>query len=43
MSINLKGGLGNQLFQIFSLMGISKKNDYDYMIDKNYKDKSTKK
>ena len=38
MSINLKGGLANQLFQIFSLMGISNKNDYDYMIDKNYKD-----
>ena len=38
MSINLKGGLGNQLFQIFSLMGISNKNNYDYLIDKNYTD-----
>lgn len=36
MSIELKGGLGNQLFQIFSLMGISKKNNYDYLIDKSY-------
>ena len=38
MSINLKGGLGNQLFQIFSLMSISKKNDYEYLIDKKYND-----
>lgn len=38
MSINLKGGLGNQLFQIFGLMGIAEKNNYQYIIDKNYKD-----
>ena len=38
MSINLKGGLGNQLFQIFSLMGIAKKNDYKYILDKSYTD-----
>ncbi len=38
MSINLKGGLGNQLFQIFSLIGISVKNDYKYLIDREYKD-----
>lgn len=38
MSINLKGGLGNQLFQIFSVMGISNKNGYECIIDKNYKD-----
>lgn len=38
MSINLKGGLGNQLFQIFSLMGISNKNNYNYIIDKTYTD-----
>ena len=38
MSINLRGGLGNQLFQIFSLMGIAKKNGYEYLIDKNYND-----
>ena len=37
MSIELKGGLGNQLFQIFSLMGISKKNNYNYLIDTKYK------
>lgn len=36
MTINLKGGLGNQLFQLFSLMGISKKNNYKYLIDKKY-------
>ncbi len=39
MSINLKGGLGNQLFMIYSLMGISKKNNYEYLIDKQYNDK----
>ena len=38
MSINLKGGLGNQLFQIFSLMGIATKNNYKYIIDKSYTD-----
>lgn len=38
MSINLKGGLGNQLFQIFSLMGIANKNNYEYLIDKQYND-----
>jgi hypothetical protein len=36
MLIQLYGGLGNQLFQIFSLMGISSKNNYDYLIDKNH-------
>jgi len=38
MSINLKGGLGNQLFQIFGLMGIADKNGYKYIIDRKYKD-----
>jgi len=38
MSINLRGGLGNQMFQLFSLMGISNKNNYEYIIDKNYRD-----
>lgn len=38
MSINLKGGLGNQMFQIFSLMGIAKKNGYEYILDKTYSD-----
>jgi len=38
MSINLKGGLGNQLFQIFGLMGIAEKNGYKYIIDRKYKD-----
>lgn len=38
MSITLKGGLGNQLFQIFSLMGIAEKNNYKYIIDKEYND-----
>lgn len=38
MSIELRGGLGNQLFQIFSLIGISEKNNYEYLLDKTYKD-----
>ena len=38
MSISLKGGLGNQLFQIFSLIGIAEKNNYKYIIDKEYND-----
>ena len=38
MSIDLKGGLGNQMFQIFSLMGIAKKNKYEYILDKTYTD-----
>jgi hypothetical protein len=31
----LDNNLGNQLFQLFSLLGISKKNNYNYLIDKN--------
>lgn len=37
MSIQLKGGLGSQLFQIFSLMGIAEKNNYEYSIIKSNK------
>lgn len=36
ITIKLDGGLGNQLFQLFSLIGIAKKNDYNYLIDKQY-------
>ena len=36
ITIKLYGGLGNQLFQLFSLIGIAKKNDYNYLIDKQY-------
>jgi hypothetical protein len=36
ITIKLYGGLGNQLFQLFSLIGIAKKNGYEYLIDKQY-------
>jgi len=36
ITIKLDGGLGNQLFQLFSLIGIAKKNEYQYLIDKQY-------
>jgi hypothetical protein len=34
-TICLKGGLGNQLFQIFSVWGICKFNDYTFYLNKN--------
>ena len=37
ITIRLDGGLGNQLFQIFSLIGIAKKNNYEYLIEREYK------
>lgn len=32
-SIKLQGGLGHQLFQVFSLMGISEKNSYSFSLN----------
>lgn len=34
-TVVLKGGIGNQLFQIFSCLGICKTNDYNFYLDKN--------
>lgn len=34
-TIQLKGGLGNQLFQIFGTLGICKLNDYQFYLDKS--------
>ena len=39
ITCNLICCLCNQLFQIFSLMGIANKNNYKYIIDKTYSDK----
>ena len=38
---SLDNNLGNQLFQLFSLIGISKKNNYNYLIDTNDKNERT--
>lgn len=42
ISVHLLGGLGNQLFQIFTLIGYSIENNCSFIIPKEKPDKSTK-